>query len=147
MISISMTGLPPSSNHAYFNLPRGGRVLSKGGKGYKTSVSSFVTQHHHSNIRDVKSNWPYGLAIKLTFEELYNATWPTKAANRYKKVDVSNRVKLLEDALVDSLGIDDSQMIAVFVMKELGPSEMTHVVVWDYEVEQMDNAIRHVRSL
>lgn len=147
MISISMTGLPPSANHAYFNLPRGGRVLSKEGKGYKTSVSSFVTQHHQKDIRDVKKNWPYGLAIKLTFKDLYNETWPGKAANRYKKVDVSNRIKLLEDALVDSLGIDDSQMIAVLVMKEVGQVEMTHVVVWDYETEKMDNAIRQLRSL
>jgi len=142
-----MGGLPPSANNAYSNLPRGGRMLSKEGKGYKTSVSSFIIQHHQKDIRDIKKNWPYGLAVKLTFEDLYNSTWPGKAANRYKKVDVSNRIKLLEDAIVDSLGIDDSQLLAVMAVKQVGCPEATHIIVWDYETERLEDVIRQLRSL
>lgn len=147
MISISLPGLPPSANQAYFNLPRGGRTLSKAGKGYKTETSANIIRNHQSSIRDIKKNWPYGLAIKLTLEHLYNDTWPEKAANRYKKVDVSNRIKLLEDALVDSLGIDDSQMIMVLAYKQVGTPESTKIVVWDYETERLEDVVRQLRSL
>jgi Holliday junction resolvase RusA-like endonuclease len=142
-----MAGLPPSANHAYFNLPRGGRTLSKEGKGYKTETSAFLIRHHQADIRNIKKNWPYGLAIKLTFKDMYNETWPGKAATRYKKIDVSNRIKLLEDAVVDSLGIDDSQILAVLAVKQVGQPEATHVIIWDYESERLEDVIRQLRSL
>jgi Holliday junction resolvase RusA-like endonuclease len=133
LIRISLAGLPPSSNHAYFNLPRGGRTLTTKGRGYKTETSAFVIRFHQNDIRELKRNHPYGLAVKLVFTNLYNETWPAKASSRYKKVDVSNRVKLLEDSLMDAFGLDDSQILDLHLGKRTGENEFTHILLWDQE--------------
>lgn len=131
ILDVTLDGLPPSTNHAYFNLPRGGRTLTAKGKAYKTGVSSNLIRNHQEALKRIQKDAAYCLAVLLTFSDMYNATWPEKAATRYKKIDVSNRVKLLEDALVDSLGIDDSQFVTVILAKRQGDFESTRILVWD----------------
>lgn len=138
IIKISFRGLPLSANHAYFDRPGGGRVLKAAGKGYKTEVSAFIVRYHQNEIRDLQKDRAYGLAIKLVSPNIENAGWPHKAATRYKKFDISNRVKLLEDALMEAFGIDDCQILDLYVSKRKGEEETTHVLFWD--LESVDHA-------
>lgn len=133
VLDATFAGLPLSMNNAYFNLPRGGRTLTAKGKGYKTEISTHLIRNFQEALKQVQKNVAYGLAIDLTFTDMQNATWPEKAATRYKKLDVSNRVKLLEDALVDALGIDDSQFLTVLARKRQGTIEQTRVLIWEPE--------------
>jgi Holliday junction resolvase RusA-like endonuclease len=141
VISILLTGLPPSSNHAYFNLPKGGRTLTKGGKKYKTETSTYIMQNFQPLIRGIKLNHPYGILFGVELDIL-NKTWPETAKTRYKRLDVDNRVKLLQDAVVEALGIDDSQMMSSGIFKRHSTEvELTYIVVFDCESENVNDAI------
>jgi len=77
------------------------------------------------------------------FPELTCKGLPDKAKNRYKRVDLSNRVKLLEDSLVTVLGIDDSCFFTLLLRKTEG-EEATHIWVWN-EGKEPDGATRAIQ--
>ncbi len=85
-------------------------------------------------------NRPYCLVVKLYMLGLSNTTFRKgEAANRYKKVDAGNRLKLLEDALTDACGHDDSQHFRVLVWKEEALTKedvRTEVWAWCWEEEE-----------
>jgi hypothetical protein len=137
MLCFRINGVPPTVNHAYFNLPRGGRTLSKEGKKYKVETAAYLVRTYPAELQQLKKNVAYGVAIKLYFEKILNDTWPEKAESRYKRIDASNRIKLLEDAFITAAGTDDSQHLLVAVTKaqvEWG-GENTILCIWDIEKE------------
>ncbi len=82
---------------------------------YKKLVMRHINDKHFVEVqRFVKEHKPwmiYALSFFFVFpaEELLAAGWlkgTTKSA--YKRVDVTNRRKLLEDGLSEAIGIDDS---------------------------------------
>jgi Holliday junction resolvase RusA-like endonuclease len=82
--------IPPSLNNAYTNgRGHGRRVLTKEGRDYKEYVASSLL-----GTQPLPDGARIGLAIQLWF--------PTK-----RRRDISNWVKLLEDALSEALGFDD----------------------------------------
>jgi len=131
MIRMQIPWLPPSANHAYFNLPRGGRTLTTEGKKFKRETAAYLVQTYPTELQFFKPNVPYGVGIQFIFPELENKTWPGKATTRYKKVDTSNRVKLLEDVLGEVANIDDSQHVTLLIGKTGGESARTDIWVWD----------------
>lgn len=141
MISFELPGLPPSTNHAYFTLPKGGRSLTKAGKKFKVETAAYITRHLQSQVRDVKQNHPYGLGIQLHMS-IFDKR-PGRGA-RYKKVDASNRIKLLEDAVASAIGIDDSQFVTCVIGKVESPTEMTKVIVWDLVEESLADVVRAI---
>lgn len=68
-------------------------------------------------------NQPHRLSITLFFPALYNASWPAEAKTRFKRRDASNLVKVVEDLVARSLGIDDACFVEVVVRKKDGPTE------------------------
>ena len=136
MIKLSLDGLPPSSNHAYFNLPKGGRALTREGKKYINETKTHFVQAFPRQMTFFKPNRPYLVAIRFYFKEVENAGWfKGKADSRYKKLDVGNRLKLLEDCLKDAAGTDDSQHFRIVLDKQQG-KERTEIWVWDLEEEE-----------
>jgi len=138
VITFELPWLPPSANHAYFNHPKGGRVMTKKGKKFKIETTTYIVQHHTPTLTRMKfaQNHPYGMAVYFHFPNLENKGFLTgEAKTRYKKLDASNRLKLLEDAVVDALGIDDSQFTTVLVSKVQGDTEKTLVTLWCCETE------------
>ena len=135
MIHLVLLGLPPSSNHAYENLPRGGRRLSDQGKRYKLETQGYLASNYRRQMTIFRPNAPYVMAVKFYFEQLVNSGYPDSAKTRYKRVDGSNRVKLLEDTLHLAGGVDDSQTFQSFWEKEQGVPERTLIWVWDREKE------------
>jgi Holliday junction resolvase RusA-like endonuclease len=118
VIHIHIPTVPISSNQAYANV-RGRRTLTKKGKAYKNETKAYIARNFPEALKFFKPNVPYVLLIEFTFhgrDVLYSKEWPDgRAKNRYKKLDVSNRVKLFEDALADATGLDDSQNFIVVV--------------------------------
>jgi Holliday junction resolvase RusA-like endonuclease len=130
MIKLDVPFFPPSVNHAYFtkmarpkNNPKGPpvpiRVVTKEGKAYTREFKTWLAREHQEVLRFFSEpDGDYSILVVLYFKELYNAGWPKKAKTRHKKIDGSNYVKVLEDALVDACGHDDSQHVTVTVVKE-----------------------------
>lgn len=118
--------LPPSSNKIYFR----GTILTRKAREYAERFQYYVTRNylHLINQLRVGETTVFTVGIHFYFEELTNKSWhnpkvPEKkrAQTRYKKLDLSNRVKLLEDCIRDSLGIDDSLTFEMHTLKSQDP--------------------------
>lgn len=140
MIRLELPYLPPSSNKAYVDLPRGGRTLSTEGKKFKRETTALFAQKYMREMTYLKKNTPYGLVLKFHLASLENKGFATgKAESRYKVLDGGNRTKLLEDALKDAGGIDDSQMLWTLWQKtQAVQDEKTELWLFNLEEEGTD---------
>jgi Holliday junction resolvase RusA-like endonuclease len=86
-------------------------------------VSNFVRDHGETDL--------YELEIHFTFPTVVNKGWYKKRAKTlYKKFDVGNRRKLIEDCLVEALGsIDDSLFFRLVLTKSQGPAEGVRMIL------------------
>lgn len=146
MIFMQVPGLPPTTNHAYYDVVKVvagrkgqkkyvvSRRLTDEGEAYKRGVSTYLSKNYSVEMQIMRPDEPLGLALLLDFPGMYNKGWPNKAKTRYKKLDVSNRVKLLEDAIVHAGGIDDSSFMIVIPAKREGP-EQTSIWIWNIDEE------------
>jgi hypothetical protein len=143
-ICIEIPWLPPSSNNAYFNLPRGGRALTTEGRKFLNETKAHLVQAYPREMRIFQPNKPYLIYIQFYFQLVENRGFATgKAESRYKKFDGGNRIKLLEDALKDAGGVDDSQTLCLIWRKQVG-EEHTRLQAWSTEEEAtpFDNILR-----
>jgi Holliday junction resolvase RusA-like endonuclease len=128
--SFSVTcDLPPSTNKLYQRV-RGGRVV------LTKEARVFRERLHEKMVAELPklSSFPVGPEVLyrfdtiLFFQSLENRGWgqfytkgdnkgKRKAATRYKKIDVDNRVKFLQDSVMTSLGVDDSQVFVGYQEK------------------------------
>lgn len=124
---------PVSVNKLYGPNGLGGVRLKTDGKKFKSALKAAVAQEitTHGTAWPVVMDAIYNegchvrLKIRLFFEKMHNGSWKpggskTKSGNRrspYQKKDASNYVKIIEDALVEGTGIDDSVHLSVHVAK------------------------------
>jgi Holliday junction resolvase RusA-like endonuclease len=145
MIYIVLDSLPPSSNQAYFNAPskkgkngamqRGGRVLTTAGKAYKSEVVNHIAKHHGMQTQQLKKDATIGCLIAYGFPDLLSKNWPEKAQWRYRKNDLANRPKLLQDAIVEATSIDDSQICFDYKYKYASEKPQTTIYIWNEDEE------------
>jgi hypothetical protein len=126
--------VPPSVNNAYITV-HNKRVLTKAGREYKTETKTFIARTYPSLLKFFSKEHEYAVLIRVTFkgkEALFTKGFETgKAESRYKKVDVTNRIKLLEDALAEATGIEDQQNFVFASVKDWSETEeFTDVWVW-----------------
>lgn len=124
-------GHPPSINAAYFTKGHL-RILSKEGKAYKVGVKNAIAMRYAATLPRLTTEEV--LTVVYVFEyanadSLLCKGYPKKAEKKYKKVDASNMVKLLEDSLVEAMGYDDSQHWTVVAAKTVGNHDCTHVYI------------------
>ena len=118
--------MPPSLNKLYFTM-RGKRVLSAEGRRVKALVQSRVTQEA-AHLPEMGESVPLTLTVYLYFCKLENAGWSTgKTKNRYKRVDVDNRAKLLKDAVAAGLGLGDHLVFKLIIEKKQSDTGEEHV--------------------
>ena len=117
-------------------------MLTKVGKKFKAETAAHLTQNYPAELARLKANMPYTAAYLFRVKDLETKGYPKKAKNRYKKLDASNRIKLLEDVLADVMGIDDSANMVVLAAKEAAESESTDVFIYADEVEDGPHIIR-----
>lgn len=155
MIHIHVPSVPISANKAYAKRRgSGARILTKAGKKYKNETKTYIARHFPTVLHFFKPHQPYVILVEFTFhgrEKLYNKGWPDgDAKNRYKKLDVTNRTKLFEDALADATGIDDSQNWSVTVVKNWARDyEATNLWAWSREDERdnpIDELVRRLKA-
>lgn len=107
--------IPPTSNKLYIR----GTILTPVAREYAERFSQYIVQTHGWEINEMDPQQIYALHLRFYMVGLENPTWnnpnisPSKRAKtRYKRVDLSNRIKLLEDCVRDALDIDDSHTFA-----------------------------------
>jgi Holliday junction resolvase RusA-like endonuclease len=115
-----LTVLPPSVNEMYVYTSRGPRPSGKMKK-FKARASIEIAKQVDFAGSPLDENSPYLLKIDYFLPALFNKGFPKKAKTRYKRRDVSNLVKVLEDVLANCLGIDDSCFTEQHVRKLHGP--------------------------
>ena len=124
--------LPPTSNKLYDR----GTILTKHAREYAERFAEFMRNHLHE-INEMDPQALYALHLRFFFFELVNRSYnnpdfpPSKRAKtRYKKIDLTNRIKLLEDCVRDALAIDDSHTFAASQEKhQCGPGEPERVEI------------------
>jgi len=153
VIHIWVPSVPISVNHAYAKGRGGIRILTKKGKAYKNETKTYIARYFPKELMLLKPDVPYAMLIEFTFQgrdTLCSKGWPDgKAKNRYKRLDVTNRTKLFEDALAEATGLDDSQNFTVAVSKAWHRDfECTHVWIWCRETEgsPLDELVARLKS-
>lgn len=104
--------LPPTANHIYIR----GSILKAPARAYAENFAKFVAQNYLAEISEMNQSGIFCLVLRFFFPTVVNDTWmnpkvpPSKRAKtRYKRFDLTNRIKFLEDCVRDALDIDDSQ--------------------------------------
>jgi Holliday junction resolvase RusA-like endonuclease len=126
-------GHPPSVNAAYFTKGHL-RILTPKGKAYKMDVKNTIATQYAAFLPSFTTEEMLTAVYILEYadkDELLCKGYPKTAKTKYKRVDVSNRIKLLEDAIVEATGIDDSQNFTVVAHKTLGKYDRTHVHIYE----------------
>lgn len=108
--TLTIPGLPPTSNNAFVNGKNGGRHLSREATIWKAGVGLAVLCRRPPKIIGQ-------VAVTLTF---YSENWFTKKG-KSRKMDVANLEKLFVDAVFKALGMDDSEIFRLTLLKRNGP--------------------------
>lgn len=142
MIKLSVPSIPPSLNNVYMDLPprrgpggkliHGGRAMTEEGKKYKKDTTAWLSRHYPTALASLKKDVAYNVYVRFYFPAIENKGWPEKAETRYKRIDVTNRLKVFEDALKDAAGIDDAQHLA-FLGHKVEGDPLTEVFIWSDE--------------
>lgn len=114
--------LPPSSNKIHI-VPRGRKrlILSQAAKNFKADCYGAL-----KGFEPVRFGLDDELVLDITFylKEFKNKGWKTgKAKRKYRRRDVSNMLKLVEDTISLYLGIDDSQFLDIMARKRQAKDE------------------------
>jgi len=138
--------LPPSINNAYmhvriFNKKGGGggggvkQVLTDAGRKFKKEATAHLSKKYPLALATLKENKPYTILLRFTVSALENKGWVNGTTDRYKRNDATNRIKILEDVLVDVSGVDDKHFMLVACQKVQGQVEGTDIYIWSTEEE------------
>jgi Holliday junction resolvase RusA-like endonuclease len=112
--------LPPSSNQIYVRHPQGkGRVLSDKARTFKIKAMRAVQKQGRVALLQLKQNVPYELTLAIFFEQVEVKSSST--GSRYKKIDLSNQVKLIEDTVAKAVGVDDCHNFRLLLEKHCDP--------------------------
>lgn len=143
MIHLSIPSLPPSVNDVYMTISKmkGGRritlrPLTAEGRKYKKETLAHLVKKHQPQLLQMKPDTPYVLFVRLTMPVLVNKGWAKRTSARYKRYDVSNHIKTLEDCLVDASGVDDTNFLIVAGEKVQGDVERSDVYIWNLDAEE-----------
>lgn len=120
---------PPSVNHLYTSGFKGRRVLSKEGLAFKDALIRTVAEECMAmSWQDaIKAVYEQGAWVRLTIGfhlPLFNKSWKPggrtekgELQSPYKKIDGSNYIKAIEDAVSKAIGIDDSANLTTTIHK------------------------------
>ena len=123
-LEFTLPGWPPSLNSMYITLwEQRKRVLSPEARSFKQKAVSHLTTEFFQQISEFEGdeNCIY------TFHASFYGNWFTRpgAKSKYKKRDVFNMGKLLEDVVAEILGIDDSANFRIVLDKVDSPEQLT----------------------
>lgn len=130
MLYAEIAGAPQSVNHMYVVNKWGALTLKAAGRKFKdkilTVLGPLAFEWGKVGTRIYSEGGHAELSIELCLPELVNKSWKPggrltpkgKLVSPYKKLDGSNYIKCIEDAVAQATGIDDSLSLQVQVRKD-----------------------------
>jgi Holliday junction resolvase RusA-like endonuclease len=120
-LAFSIPSLPPSVNSLYWVLYSMRRIeLKPEARAWKTRAKEFIPPF--------KVGENEALSVRITL----HGPWLTKEG-KFRKADVTNREKLILDAISEKQGWDDSRVVSRTVLKRVSDVERVDV---ELEVEE-----------
>ena len=113
----TLSVLPPSVNKLYVNNRWKGRTLSAAAKQFIAQAKIELLRQWIFLPKALNPNVAHKLQITFYLEKVINKGWPKTAKYKFKKQDVTNYIKLLEDVISIACGIDDSSFLDVEAKK------------------------------
>ena len=143
MIIMHVPQMPPTANNAYFNMPGGGRALTSKGKKFLNEAVAHLTRHHQAERTQLKPNIALVSIYVAYFDAIETKGFATgKAEGRFVKLDASNRIKLVEDAVTKAYGGNDSANLFTGLFKRSAPEYKVEpcvdVLIWRIDDEPCD---------
>jgi len=131
MVILHDAPIPPSVNAAYANIPGRGRVASRELREFKKAFALWSLLNTRALKAAAATFSQAKFSLSLIFK-LPESTLYTKAGAP-KRWDVSNRIKVLEDCLCESMGTDDKWVWSIEAVKELAPQASVDIIMepWD----------------
>ena len=127
--------LPPTSNKIYFR----GTRLTTSARAYAEAFSYEMVRTYLPQISQLNRKGVYALHLRFYMSNLVNASYfatkGKRAETPYKRVDLSNRIKLIEDCIRDAISIDDCQTFAASQEKYQVPEGQERVEILVQEIE------------
>lgn len=126
--------MPPTSNNIYANRGGGGRVKTTEARSWQNRAVKEIMRQSKLGIQDeFDPTRMYWLDLHFFFEEVVNKGWDEfyargpkkgqrKAETKWKKIDLGNRLKLLEDTVKIAVGVDDSSTFVLHLTKDCDPT-------------------------
>lgn len=112
--------LPPSSNSIYRRNPVGkGMTLSDKARLFKGRAMRVIQKQGRVAFMHLKQNVPYELRLIVFFKAVEVKS--SKVGARYRKIDLSNMIKLIEDTAAEAVGVDDSHNFRIVLEKHCDP--------------------------
>ena len=124
-----VTGVPPSSNHLYSGKTR--RFITKAGKAYKNRTRSELAQQW-INEQQPSVEDAHMLILRFFLPAVLNGTFGKKggATTRFKRIDLSGLIKIVEDVVVEVTGADDAANLALVPMKLQSDDPRVEIELW-----------------
>lgn len=99
-------GVPPGLNNAYFTNAHGGRTMTSEIKRWKAETIGNVKSQINEASADYREHAkkPLAIQIKLWLPKLYVSDW-------------DGHVKVLQDAIMKAMGLDDAYIVQANVSK------------------------------
>jgi Holliday junction resolvase RusA-like endonuclease len=115
-LTVTLPGLPPSSNHAYQHTAGGGKRRRPDVQAWEADMSLMIRNAATLAGWTWPARTPFALRIEFHAARLYG-------------FDLDNCLKILQDTLVRTLNLDDRYITALQVTKARGPVTQTTIRV------------------
>jgi len=109
---------PPTSNEMYITIwDQKRRVLSPKARKFVIDATSYLTQNYFKEISEFPNEENMTYLLNLVFVGPW-LTKTEKAKSKFRRHDISNCIKLVEDVVKNILGIDDMANFRLVIDKQ-----------------------------
>jgi len=125
--------MPPTSNNIYAQSGNKRIKTTEARSWQNRAVKEIMRQSKIGIQTEFDPNRMYWLDLHFFFEAVINKGWnefwkrgkkegQRKAETKWKKIDLGNRLKLLEDTVKNAVGVDDCATFVLHLTKDCDPT-------------------------
>lgn len=135
ILAVRYGELPPSANKIYFR----GTQLRREAREFKERFKQYVNQYHGPAVSMIDPSWIFHVHLDIYFDSVENLNWnrqdkKNRPKDRYKRIDLDNRIKFLTDCIRDAIAVDDSHFF-YGSQRKLQDSDNPRVELYVYRVD------------